>query len=252
MKLTHRKAKNAFTLVETVIAMGIITIMLTGFLAAFAPAVKGIKNSIGAKEANRLATTLEQELASLRPNETSQYDNAFEKAYEWIQDSHNSGDSILIYQYKGDTNGSANSDGSLPAYTGNDGIPGRDYIIQSVARKQTDTLVSSELQPGVVQGRVFVARLTQMIYDQSNGGLIVSSNPTQIVDPYTGSAASDAASYPEAVIALQMEVFILPNSLYAYVRNFEIADVITNNRTGNTYPRATGPTIFTRNMAVRR
>jgi prepilin-type N-terminal cleavage/methylation domain-containing protein len=58
----HRKQPRGFTLVETVIAMGIIAVMITAFLAAFAPAVTSIRKSISSKDVNRLASTLEYEM----------------------------------------------------------------------------------------------------------------------------------------------------------------------------------------------
>ena len=82
-----RQNRQAFTLVETVIAMGIITIMITAFLAAFGPAVKGVKKSIAVKDVNRLASTLEYEMSVLRESEVTAHTTAFEKSFEWIKSS---------------------------------------------------------------------------------------------------------------------------------------------------------------------
>lgn len=115
--------------------MGIITIMITAFLAAFGPAVQGIRKSMSSKEANRLASTLEYELSVLRADETATHPTAFAKAYSWIKGSagNNQDDFVLIYQYRGDPD-SVRDDGTLNPYTENDGIPGKDYVLQSVAR----------------------------------------------------------------------------------------------------------------------
>ena len=49
---------------ETVIAIGVLAVLLTGFMIVFAPAAAGIRKSINVQEADRLASTLEQELVT--------------------------------------------------------------------------------------------------------------------------------------------------------------------------------------------
>ena len=247
MKYSGTKTKRGFTLVETVIAMGIITIMITAFLAAFGPAVQGIRKSMSAKEANRLATTLENELSVLRSGETrtSGYKTAFEKAFDWIENSTDSAKGndtmVLIYQYRGDAKATPNSDGTLKPYTNGtkSDLPGKDYVIQSVVRRMADDKVTDELVPGVIEGRVFYVRMTQLIFN-SNGELIVSDNAAnKIREPRSPNAVKDYESYPEAVIAFQAEFYVMKSSLAAYIRNgFE--------------PNNPGKPVFTRNMAVRR
>ncbi len=159
--------KRGFTLVETVIAMGIITIMITAFLAAFGPAVQSIRKSMSAKEANRLASTLEIELSTLRFDQHidngGDYTTAFQKAYEWIKDSGGTirEDFVLLYQYRGDPT-DVRDDGTLNPYTGVDGIPGQDYVLQSVVRRLGDLAVQEELAPRVIEGRVFYIRMKNL------------------------------------------------------------------------------------------
>ncbi|MBK1831548.1 type II secretion system protein [Verrucomicrobiaceae bacterium R5-34] len=247
MKHSGIKTKQGFTLVETVIAMGIITIMITAFLAAFGPAVQGIRKSMSAKEANRLATTLENELSVLRPDEagTSGYDTAFEKAYDWIENSADltpgNDTMVLIYQYRGDPTATPNSDGTLQPFTTGttEDLPGQDYVIQSVVRRLGDTKVDDELQPKVVEGRVFYVRMTQLVFN-TDGELEVSTlADNKIADPRNPGTAVEYENYPEAVVAFQAEFYVMKSSLVQYVRNgFEI-----DKR---------GKPVFTRNMAVRR
>jgi prepilin-type N-terminal cleavage/methylation domain-containing protein len=261
-----RKPHQGFTLVETVIAMGIITIMITAFMAAFGPAVKGITKSISAKEANRLATTLEYELSVLSPEELDtvagggldgKYTTAFEKAFEWIKasGSTNKSDMVLMYQYKGDPT-SPQADGSLSPYTGSAGVPGKDYVLQSVVRQFSNTsVIKGELEtPGVVEGRIFLVRMSQLIFDGS-GALVVTSDRSNILDPHIPNDPKDYTSttdptkvYPEATIAFQASFYVFKSSSYNYINNaFELTPVDSD---GN--PKATGKPIFVRNMAVRR
>ena len=279
--LKVQKNKQRFTLVETVLAMGIITIMITAFLAAFAPAVQGIKKSISAKEANRLVSTLEYELSVLRPNEVAEvadggqegkYKTSFEKAYNWIKVSGgiNKEDAILLYQYRGDLNPEQNTaendDGTLPPYTEGNGIPSEDYVLMSVVRRfgeeasQSRARITSELKPGVVEGRVFYVRMVQLIFvdgelnkrelkiageDKAPGGAGKIIDPE---DPH--SEVTDSSDYPEAVITFQVQVYVLKSNQYAYISSPSFDLTKDNNNDG--IPDILGKPIFTRNMAVRR
>ena len=237
MKIKKVCKRRGFTLVETVIAMGIITIMVTAFLAAFGPAVQGIRKSISAKEANRLATTLESELSIRRFGETT---TAFEKSFTMIAASGaTTPDAIvLLYQFRGDPS-NVRDDGTLnPQTDRTKQVPGKDYVLQSAVRLLSDTAtVKDELAPGVVEGRVFYVRMKQLIFN-ANGELVISTNDTSILDPHTPNAAKTYTNYPEAVIAFQAEFFALKSSLYGYAAKYKPSD--------------DDKPVFTRNMAVRR
>lgn len=246
MKYSGNKKNSGFTLVETVIAMGIITIMITAFLASFGPAVQGIRKSVSSKEANRLASSLELELSVIRPDEAGagggDFSTAFEKAFTWIEESTETAvgndNMVLIYQYRGDPN-SVREDGTLePVVTEEDDLPGTDYVVQSVVRRLGDDEVEEELQPRIVEGRVFYVRMTQLIFN-TNGELELSDQPGEIRGQRPPNAASDFITYPDAVIAMQAEFYVMQSSLFPYIQNtFD--------------PSSPGKPIFTRNMAVRR
>jgi hypothetical protein len=232
--------------------MGIITIMITAFLAAFGPAVQGIRKSMSSKEANRLASTLEYELSVLRADETATHPTAFAKAYSWIKGSagNNQDDFVLIYQYRGDPD-SVRDDGTLNPYTENDGIPGKDYVLQSVARRLGDAAVQEELAPRVVEGRVFFVRMRQLIFENGALKLTDEANFEKIIDPTEpreNFTPDDHTGYPEAVIAFQAEFYALKSSIYSYANTgFDLAD-----SNGDGHPDATGKPVFTRNLGVRR
>ena len=52
---THPTCRGGFTLMETVIAIGVLAVLLTAFLAVFTPAAQGIRKAISAEDADRLA-----------------------------------------------------------------------------------------------------------------------------------------------------------------------------------------------------
>ena len=60
------KPKRGFTLVESVIALGILVVLITGFLAVFGPAAETIRKTLSIDEASRLQASLEYELTHLR------------------------------------------------------------------------------------------------------------------------------------------------------------------------------------------
>lgn len=250
MKLRN---KRGFTLVETVIAMGIIAILMTAFIGAFGPAVKGVQKSVSKRDINRLAATLEADFSYLKSgDEQTDYDTAFHKAYEWIEASGSDSldDALLIYQYRGDPSSLRDDQTLSPQTDTSSQIPGEDYVLQSVIRRLGDSEVSEELQPGVVVGRVFYVKLTQLIFDET--GLVLGT-AGEIIDPTLDSsgAREDVSSYedyPDASLAFEAEFYVLKSNIYSYVSNsFNLSD---GNNDG--HPDATGRSIFTTNMAIMR
>ena len=255
MKLQKIKRNSGFSLVEVVIAIGIVAVLLTTFMSVFGPSQQKIAKALSIADANRLVSTLESELATLRPTDKSDYvasgsgASAFEKAFQWIKESHNPGSAVLVYQYQALPD-SENADGSLKAaaskmVSDDSSLPGVDFITQTVARrldKAPSNTLQSELVPGVVEGRVYVVRMTQLV--RKNGAMELGDagrimNPSESGDG-TGSEASSTANYDEAYVAFRAEFFELNNNLYSYV-------------TGGawTFDKLGAP-VVTQNIAIRR
>ena len=236
--LSHRRAAQGFTLMETVIAIGVLAILLTGFLAVFTPAAQGIRRSISAQQADRLASTLERELVTLRAaqNPTSAT-TGFGKAFEWIRNGTNSSNAIFVYQYRGNS-ANLRADGTPTPMPGNSGQPGVDYVVQSMARRLDDSFLQADL--GALEGAVFFVKPTQLVLTNNQmtvGTAGIIRNPLP-----TGGNASDALSYADAVIAFSAEFHSVPTKSYAYLSGTQFATRF------NTTKRP----VFTRNLAVRR
>lgn len=225
---------------ETVIAIGVIALLLTGFVAVFAPAIDGIRKSINVQEADRLASTLERELATLRAGqEGASVNTGFDKAFEWIKDSNDAAEALLMYQYRGSLT-AQRPDGTPDTVTNARGTPGSDFVVVPMLRRLSDTRLTQDLQ--ALEGQVFVIRATQLVYN-ANGELI-KGTPGEIRDPGpTGGATATADLYPEAVIAFAAEFFSVPSRDPDYLRGNAFKDFFTN--------RMRNP-MFTRNLAVRR
>ena len=228
---------------ETVIAIGVLAVLLTGFIAVFTPAAQGIRRSISSEQADRLTTTLEMELATLRANSESPapapaFATSFDKAFKWIQEGNKPTNAIpiFVYQYRGDPT-SIRSDGTPTPMTTITGEPGKNYIVQSMARRLTDAELANDLK--AIEGSVFFVKPTQLVFI---AGELKPGNPGKIYSA-NGLEAADVAAYKEAVIAFSAEFHNVPTKSIAYLKSptFTTRFISTNNKP-----------IFTRNLAVRR
>jgi prepilin-type N-terminal cleavage/methylation domain-containing protein len=242
MKFLTPRPKRGFTLMETVIAIGVLALLLTAFLAVFGPATTGLRRAISVQEADRLAAALERELVTLRPNSgnSGSYTTGFDKAYEWIETANDKSNAVMLYQYRGDPT-QLRSDGTMEPYTQGGGVAGKDFIVQPSVRQRSDDLLLEDLK--ALDGRIFTVKLTQLVF---SGGQLTRGTAGEITDPTPddgdpAGSGSGADAYPEAVIAFAAEFFIVPNSAPEYVRP-----------DGKFNPENLTKPIFTRNLAVRR
>ena len=243
MKTLSSLRKRGFTLLETVIAIGVLAVLLTGFMIVFAPAAAGIKKAINVQDADRLASTLEQELVVLRgTSETAEYKTGFGKAFEWLKNSNGANDALLIYQYRGSLT-SLRPDGTPdPVVTVNDKLPGKDYMVLTMVRRNKDAALFKE-DLKAVEGGVFLVKCTQLVFDTGATGGLKEGTAGTIKDPKTGTAAASSDVYPEAVIAFAAEFYSVPSKSAAYFG--------TGGKFGTFFTKANSP-VFTRNLAVRR
>ena len=225
MKISHtqiplKNRRKGFSLVEVIIAIGIVALLLTGFLGVFGTAQRNINRSIGAKEANMLKDSLETEMAIFKSSDTAPgVGTAFAKAFEMIRTSTVTANAVLVYQYKGNPS-NANLDGILAPYNNDDGIHGSDYITQvAVRRKSSDLLlVRSELANNVVTGNVYAVRMKQLLKN-NDGDLELSTHDGEIRHEVNGNVTQAAShdDYNQAVITFQAEFFRLPSNSANYV-----------------------------------
>ena len=239
MKVFTSRNRRGFTLIETVIAIGVLAVLLTGFIIVFTPAADGIRKTISTQQADRLTSALEQELVTLRGStETTEFKTGFNKAYTFIKESNAATEALLVYQYRGDLEAERRSDGSLEPKSSIDGkLPGEDYLVVPMARRLSDAIFIEDL--AAVEGPVYLVKPTQLIYDANQ---LVLGEPGQIKNPKDGSAAATADAYAEAVIAFAAEFHPMPTNAAGYFTGPEFAKKFAKAKTP----------VFTRNLAVRR
>jgi len=240
MKFHPSRTGRGFTLMETVIAIGVLALLLTAFLAVFGPATSGLRRAISVQEADRLAAALERELVTLRPGSTSTQTTGFDKAYEWIKSAPDKGNEIMLYQYRGDPT-QLRADGTMEPYKQSGGVAGKDFIVQPAVRQRGDDKMMEDI--AAIDGRIFAVKLTQLVF---SGGQLTRGTAGEINDPTPddgdpAGTGSGASSYPEAVIAFAAEFFIVPNSSPDFVKPDGKFDLTTMTKP-----------VFTRNLAVRR
>ena len=242
--MTYRK--RGFTLLETVIAIGVLSVLLTGFIVVFTPAAQGIKKSINVQQADRLASTFEQELVTLRTTaDTTNFGTGFGKAFDWIKNSNAASTALLAYQYRGkisplrDDN-TATPVPSLKSAGGTfDKLPGKDYVVVSMLRRVDDSKLSADL--AAVEGPVYLVKCTQLKF---SGGNLILGAAGNIIDPKgTGAAVTSVTDYTEAVIAFAADFYQLPSSSASFIAGSEFA---------TTFDKLVKNPVFTRNLAVGR
>lgn len=239
------RADSAFTLMETVIAIGVLAVLLTGFVAVFTPAAQGIRRSISSQQADRLSTTLERELVTLRSGQPpATATTGFDKGFTWLKEGNVPANSttkatpIFVYQYRGNP-ASIRADLTptpLPKITGQ---PGKDYIVQSMARRLGDTFLEADL--AAIEGQIFFVKPTQLVFSANQmilGTAGTISNPSGSTAP----TATTSALYLDAVIPFSADFYDVPTKAITY---------LTGSAFKTRFSSAKNP-IFTRNLAIRR
>lgn len=255
MNQTHSSRQRGFTLLETVIAIGVLAVLLTGFMVVFAPAADGIRKSIDIQQADRLASTLERELVTPRQGEKTfsvvqeplVFATGFEKAFFCIRNSAQDTAALLVYQYRGSTS-SLREDKTPTPVESAQGIAGTNYVVVPMVRRRSDPILNADL--AAVEGAVYLVKCTQLVFDA--GALTLSTTPEEIKNPKPNSTPPDPAyksgpftlsnDYPEAVIAFSAEFHQLPSRSSDYISGKAFTDKFGNVKNP----------VFTRNLAVRR
>ena len=239
MKTHSSSEKSGFTLFETVIAIGVLAVLLTGFMYVFGPAANGIRKAINVQEADRLASTVERELVTNREKTGTQETTGFEKAYSWIEGSYKPESALFVYQYRGDPS-SRRTDGTLSPVKTLTGSPGKDFVVQPMMRRLSDPAFLQDLTG--VEGPVFLVKCLQLTYNSSGDEMEAKkSNQGRISDPDGGGGSTSATTYPAAVLSFSAEFYSMPARTPEYFQSPGFKSKFEKSSP-----------VFIRNLAVRR
>ena len=147
---------------------------------------------------------------------------------------------MLVYQYRGSLSNTRPDGTPEPVASIKDKLPGKDYVVQSMMRRKSDTSFKDDLK--AVEGGVYLVKCTQLVFDKTKNEM-KTGTAGKISDPKGGKDAGTADEYPDAVIAFSAEFFTLAAKSSSYFEGstgFEKA-----------FPKLKNP-VFTRNLAVRR
>lgn len=202
MKRIHfTKALRGFTLTETVVAIGIVGILLTIFISFLIPAKQMVKSALTRQESDRIENALRTELSRLNPGEESvkgsqkssgsHYVSAFDKAYRWMQNTAKPATTIVLYTYRADLSKKPRKDGTYPPMTATKSIPGQNSVVTSTACLMNDPVRKNDLKHAV--GPVFAVRMTQLL-PQDDGTFKIAKEPGAIYSP-KGKKINDPSLY---------------------------------------------------------
>lgn len=233
-----------FSLVETVIAIGVVAVLLSGFLIVFAPAAAGIKDSINSKSATRLTNTLEQELVSLRgATQSATYATGFDKAYDYIRQSAgvDPENALIVYQYRASLTRVRGDGTPEPFDESVDGepVPGSNFVVRNMMRRKGDAEFTNDIP--VMEGPAYLVKCTQMLLNETTGQMELAT-PGQLANsdqPLTD--VSDPDNYTHAVVTFVADFYSLPSRGAGFF----------SSQFDTLFPTVSRP-MFSRNLAVRR
>lgn len=242
--------ERGFTLMETVIAILVLAVLLTGFLTVFTPAAQGIRRSISTQQADRLKSTLERDMATLRdPSKLRNDDDpsdslatGFDKAFTWIKEGNDATKAIFVYQYRGDKGEAPRADGTLLPMKNITGKPGVDYVIQTAARRANDTLLEDDLE--AIVGSLFYVIPTQLV--MTNNELVLGT--PGLIKNSDASLAATSSDYTDAVITFSAAFHMVPSVSIKYLEGSKFKEKFDYAAAANSKVKP----VFVRNLAVRR
>lgn len=215
--LNFKKINRGFTVVEVVIAIGLVALLLTGVLGLMAPATNNIDKALSKGEATRALDTAIAEMNNFKDSDDGVTDynsdkTGFGKALKWIQDSNTKNGAVLIYNYSGELGVSeANllSDGSLPGIQRSSSSPG-EYVVRPKAMRYKDITgdYQDTLSKGVVSGRVYLVKFRGYSKDATSGGLELND------DYHTAGGDNLIEESSLGMVVVQAEVYALKSNLW--------------------------------------
>lgn len=210
---------------ETILAIGLIAMLLGIFLTLFLPAKDMIRAAIAREESDRIISVLNAEMITLRPNEQAgasatkssdkKFISGFDKGFNWFKRTASPSTTIVIFTYRADLSKAPRTDGSYPAVKVGKDLPAGSTALISMACPISDAMHRDDMLYAV--GPVFMVRMTQLI-EQNNGTFKLAPKPGIIKEAQTPESYISNKDSKEAwgsVIFFKADFYIMspPNPL---------------------------------------
>lgn len=199
---------------ETVVAIGIVAILLTGFLTVFGPASAAIQRSLQGAEAKSLSKAIQDEISILKESDNG-ISSGFEKAFLQVLKGQQLGGGtdggLLAYNYRASLPLDIDATtGSPRPYIGEGGNVNEDYVVVAAARPIEEEAIIRQELTNSLEGRVYFVRLLPMAITASDGTRL-----DRRINPSTGFSIdgqtfTTADTYPGGGIPITAELFELP------------------------------------------
>ncbi len=201
MKKTLKQTRRAFTLVEALVAIGIIGMLLGIFMTLFVPVKTMLTAALSRERAEEIITVLRAEMSQLRPNENAssgasqsapgQYLTTFDKSFYWLRGSSRPYTSIVIFSYMADISKNRRADGTYPPVPRGKKISPENMDLVTIACPLNSSLHRDSIR--LSEGPVYLVRMTQLI-EKGNGEYRVAASPGVIAN---ASSPEQFVSDPE-------------------------------------------------------
>ncbi len=165
-----KRNKRAFTLVEALLAIGIVGMLLGIFMTLFVPVKSMLTAALAREESGRIINALQTEMENIRPDERApastknssygKYVTPFDKAFYWFRNSQKPSTSIAIFSYRADISKRRRADGSYPPVPRNGKVLPANTELVTMAAPLNSKLHRNSIRQAV--GPVFIVRMTEL------------------------------------------------------------------------------------------
>jgi len=181
--------RRGFTIMTTLLAIGVIAVLMSIFMLVFVPARDLVRASLAKGDIDRVSAILRSEMTTLRKNEhanksattssSKQYISGFDKAFYWFLRSKKPGTSIVVFSYRADLSKTPRIDGSYPPVDAAKNVPASHSELVTMACPMDEKMHAKAIRNAV--GAVFVVKMTQCI-QKEDGEFILFKKPGIITE----------------------------------------------------------------------
>ena len=157
---TKRRYSGGFTLMETLLALALVATLVSIFLVVFVPARGIVNKSLAQQDCDRLIGVLKTEMKTIRADEQGEFKTPFHKAFNWIGRTRKPDSSIIIFSYREDLEKQPGPDGTRPAISARESVPGVNSNLVTIACPIDDPVHEKHIRDAV--GPVFLVSMTPL------------------------------------------------------------------------------------------